>query len=63
MNQEYTYVCKWIGNNEGCRHPSMYNKSYCEDHYDRIYHRYPTHVALSLIEKDINSVLELSVDY
>lgn len=30
-------VCKWIGEGEGCRHPTIYGKSYCEQHHDRVY--------------------------
>lgn len=35
--EEVNIMCRWIGDGEGCRHPAMYGKSYCETHHDRVY--------------------------
>ena len=49
-----TVVCEWIGDDEGCRHPKMYGKSYCETHYDRIYESYLPEMADYIINKELN---------
>jgi hypothetical protein len=35
--EDVNKVCRWIGEGEGCRHPTIYGKSYCEKHHDRMY--------------------------
>lgn len=47
-------VCTWIGEGEGCRHPTLYGKSYCEKHQDRIYLKILPEMADYIIEKELN---------
>jgi len=47
-------VCVWHGSGEGCRHPTIYGKSYCEKHYERIYESYYTEIADYIIDKELN---------
>lgn len=46
-------TCVWIGDGELCRHPTMYGKSYCEIHHDRMYVTMPTEMATYIIEKEL----------
>lgn len=46
-------VCAWIGDKEGCRHPTVYGKSYCETHYDRMYITLFSEMADYIIEKEL----------
>ena len=48
-------VCVWVGDGEGCRHPTMYGKSYCEQHQDRMYITLLPEMAEYIIEKELNS--------
>lgn len=43
-------TCTWIGNGEGCSHPAVKDRSYCEHHIWNIYQK-GTH--LSKRKKDI----------
>ena len=47
-------VCKWVGDGEGCRHPTIFSKAYCELHYDRIYDTYLPEMADYIINKELN---------
>jgi hypothetical protein len=46
-------VCLWIGDGECCRRPTIYRKSYCEEHYSRIYDTFYEEMADYLIEREI----------
>ena len=46
-------VCTWVGDSKGCRHPSMYGKSYCESHHDRMYITLFAEMADYIIEQEI----------
>ena len=58
-NHEVDVVCKWIGNGEGCRHPTIYRKSYCEKHYRKVYMILPAKKANLMIEKETESILDI----
>ena len=47
-------VCLWLGDGEGCRHPTIYGKAYCETHYDRVYNTYLPEMADYIINKELN---------
>lgn len=49
------HVCAWAGDGEGCRHPTLYGKAYCEIHYDRMYLTLLPEMAEYLIEKELES--------
>lgn len=51
--EEKILVCKWIGEGEGCRHPTVFGKSYCERHNNRMYETYYPEMADYLIEKEL----------
>jgi len=46
-------VCIWIGDGEGCRHPTMYGKAYCEQHHDRMYLTLLPEMAQYIIDKEL----------
>ncbi len=46
-------VCTWIGDGEGCRHPVMVGKSYCETHHDRVYLVMYPEMADYIINKEL----------
>lgn len=46
-------ICVWIGDGEHCRHPTMFGKSYCEVHHDRMYTTMPSEMANYIIEKEL----------
>ncbi len=47
-------VCKWEGDGEGCRHPTIFGKAYCEHHYERMYETYLPEMADYIINKELN---------
>lgn len=47
------HVCAWVGDKEGCRHPTIFSKSYCEKHYDRMYLSVLPEMADYIIEKEL----------
>jgi hypothetical protein len=51
-------ICQWIGEGEKCRHPSIFGKSYCETHHDRIYLTMPPEMATYIIDKEVNLTLK-----
>ena len=51
-------ICSWIGDNEGCRHPAMVGKSYCEKHYDRVYLKLLPEMADFIVQKEIESIFK-----
>lgn len=53
MSVKGSAVCQWIGDGEGCRHPTVPGKSYCEDHYNRIYLVMFPEMAEYIIEKEL----------
>jgi len=55
--EKQSHVCAWKGDGEGCRHPTMYGKSYCETHHDRIYLKLLPEMANYIIEKELRSIL------
>lgn len=61
MKETQNIVCKWIGSGEGCRHPSMYRKSYCETHYNRVYLAVLPEMADFIVEKELKLTLQNSV--
>jgi hypothetical protein len=54
-------VCAWIGEGEGCRHPSIFGKSYCEKHHDRMYMVCPPEMADYILEKEIKTTVDNSL--
>jgi hypothetical protein len=53
--EEKQQICLWIGEGERCRHPTVYGKSYCEEHYDRIYDVYLPEMANYIIEQELKN--------
>lgn len=51
-------VCLWIGDGNGCRHPTIYGKAYCEEHYALVYHQYSVEAANCIIEEDSKELPE-----
>ena len=47
-------VCAWIGEGEGCRHPTIIGKAYCEKHHDRMYITLLPEMATYIIEQELN---------
>ena len=45
-------VCRWIGDGEGCRQPSMYGLAYCEQHHERMYDTYLPEMADYVLAKE-----------
>jgi hypothetical protein len=46
-------ICQWIGEGEKCHHPTIYGKSYCEKHHDRVYLTLLPEMATYIIEKEL----------
>ncbi len=55
MNNAQINVCKWIGESEGCRCPTIWGKAYCETHYDRMYLSLFPQMADYIIDKELNA--------
>jgi len=55
MQEHDQQICTWIGNDEGCRHPTIYGKSYCEKHYDRMYLTLFPEMATFIIEQELDN--------
>jgi hypothetical protein len=55
MEKEEQKVCTWIGDGEKCRHPTIYGKSYCELHHDRIYLILLPEMADYIINQELKS--------
>lgn len=55
MSDKIQRVCCWIGDDEGCRQPTILGKSYCETHYERVYDKFLPETANYLINKEINA--------
>ena len=56
MEEIQIQICKWIGDGERCRHPTIFGKAYCEKHYDRMYISFLPEMADYIIEKELRSV-------
>lgn len=51
-------VCQWHGvTNQGCRHPAILGKSYCEYHYNKVYVELPGNVADRVIDLELKNLL------
>ena len=48
-------VCKWVGDGEGCRHPTIFGKAYCEKHHERMYDIYLPEMADYVLNKELNA--------
>lgn len=48
-----TDTCEWIGKGEGCQHPVVEGRSYCQDHLFLVYQQ---GTALGRRKKDIKRV-------
>jgi hypothetical protein len=48
-------ICAWIGEGEQCRHPTIFGKSYCETHHERVYLTLFPEMATYIIEQELNS--------
>lgn len=55
MEDKIKTMCEWIGEGEGCRHPTIFGKSYCEKHQDRMYLTLLPEMADYIIEKELSS--------
>jgi hypothetical protein len=55
-NNNKRNACSWIGEGEGCRHPTMFGKSYCERHHDRVYLTFLPEMADYVINKEVESI-------
>jgi hypothetical protein len=53
-------VCRWIGDGEGCRQPSMRGLAYCEQHHDRMYDTYLLEMADYVLAKELNAITHLN---
>lgn len=61
LNMKYIiqepHVCAWIGEDkDGCRHPTIHGKAYCETHYARMYIVLLPEMADYIIEKELTSI-------
>lgn len=50
-------TCLWVGDGNGCRHPAMYGKSYCEVHHNRVYLTMFPEMADYIIEKELKDTI------
>jgi hypothetical protein len=48
-------TCTWIGEGCGCNRVSLDGKSYCEEHYDRVYMTLSADMATYIIEKELSN--------
>jgi hypothetical protein len=55
MEEKQIQICKWIGEGEGCRHPTIFGKAYCERHHDRMYISFLPEMADYVLEKELRS--------
>jgi len=55
-------ICTWIGDGEGCHHPTVYGKSYCEVHHDRIYLTLLPEMAMYIIDKEVKEIFKNPID-
>ena len=60
MQEKKTQVCVWVGDGEGCRHPTLHGKAYCEKHFDRMYTTFLPEMADYVIEKELNATRTLA---
>jgi len=51
-------VCTWIGEGEKCHHPTIFGKSYCEKHHDRVYLTLLPEMATYILEKELKDTLQ-----
>ena len=58
----YRQVCAWIGSGEGCRHPTIVGKSYCEVHQNRMYIAMLPEMATYILDKE-SEIGSKSIDY
>ena len=56
---EELQVCTWIGDGEGCRHPVIHGKAYCETHYDRVYLNLLPEMAEYILDKEVDNHTDL----
>jgi len=56
--EKKSFVCAWIGDGEGCRHPTIYGKSYCEMHHGRVYLTMLPEMANYLLEKELKATID-----
>lgn len=55
MKNKPIQICQWVGDGEGCHHPAIYRKSYCERHYKRMYISFLPEMADYILEKELNN--------
>lgn len=61
MEQLKIGVCTWIGEGEGCRHTTIYSKSYCENHYGRVYLTMFSEMANYILDQETEIILQNSI--
>jgi hypothetical protein len=61
-SQDKPTICTWIGDGEKCHHPTIYGKSYCETHHDRMYLTMPPEMANYILEKELKDVFKHPID-
>jgi hypothetical protein len=61
-NEGRPSVCTWIGAGEKCHHPTIFGKSYCEKHHDRVYLTLLPEMANYILEKELKDVFNHPID-
>ena len=55
-------VCQWVGQqHEGCRRPTIFGKSYCEEHHQRVFMKCPVEMADYIVSKEVSNPLDIII--
>ena len=57
-NSDNNKICCWIGEGECCSNTAVYRKSYCEQHYNRMYLVFLPEMADYIIDKELSSDIQ-----
>lgn len=53
MESDKSTICLWIGEGEHCHHPTIFGKSYCETHHERMYLTLLPEMATYILDKEV----------